>query len=356
MKRFKQSGFTLVELLVVIAIIGILIALLLPAVQAAREAARRMQCTNHLKQLGLALHNYHDTHNTFPPRKQGTNGPGRRPRVDHNYGRASGFIALLPFFEQTALYQTIKEGAPNHSPPIPPWGPAPWYGGWSAWEEAPASIRCPSGDFAGNRRDVTNYNFSVGDTVDNNRDARQVRGMFANIVGTKMGDITDGTSNTIAMSEHLITDFGLGSRGNQQIPVESGTATRLGNGRLVAVPAVCLGQVSGQYYINSNVVKGRRGHDWKDGQIGKVGFTTIIPPNGPSCIESDNPNGDGTNTLMPPTSNHPGGVNGLRADGSVHFVSETINTGNLGASTVSSGPSPYGVWGALGSKNGSEAY
>ncbi len=95
-------GFTLVELLVVIAIIGILIALLLPAVQAAREAARRSQCVNNLKQLGVALQNYHDVNNSFPPMKGGTTSSYPSTPAT-NYGRGSGFIALLPFMEQRAL-------------------------------------------------------------------------------------------------------------------------------------------------------------------------------------------------------------------------------------------------------------
>ena len=88
----RARGFTLVELLVVIAIIGMLIALLLPAVQAAREAARRMQCTNHLKQFGLAIHNFHDTFNALPPRAVGD-------------GRVTAFVFLLPFQEQQSLYE-----------------------------------------------------------------------------------------------------------------------------------------------------------------------------------------------------------------------------------------------------------
>jgi len=112
-RRFKNQAFTLVELLVVIAIIGILIALLLPAVQAAREAARRSQCTNNLKQFGLANHNYHDTYKALPARRGGTSSypnPGSS-RSHANFDRLSPFIPLLPFYEQGAMYDQIKAGS-----------------------------------------------------------------------------------------------------------------------------------------------------------------------------------------------------------------------------------------------------
>ncbi len=104
-----KRGFTLVELLVVIAIIGILIALLLPAVQAAREAARRSQCVNNLKQLGIGLQNYHDIHRSFPIRQGGTNCYGS-PYYDGNCIRASSFVGLLPFIEQQAAFNIISSG------------------------------------------------------------------------------------------------------------------------------------------------------------------------------------------------------------------------------------------------------
>ena len=105
----RQRGFTLVELLVVIAIIGILVGLLLPAVQAAREAARRMQCTNNLKQYGLSLHNYESATRTLPPRKGGTTGDinADPARLRANYFRKSLFVLVLPYLEQNALHNQI---------------------------------------------------------------------------------------------------------------------------------------------------------------------------------------------------------------------------------------------------------
>jgi len=341
--RRSDAAFTLVELLVVIAIIGILIALLLPAVQAAREAARRSQCVNNLKQLGLAHHNYADTHRTFVFRKGGT------AAATWNASRLSGFIPLLPFLEQAPMYQRIQAGETAAS--APPGGPPPW-NVWAVWDTAPRNLSCPSDPGATNPTTKdNNYAFCVGDSVANIRDATQLRGLFATNRCTRMADVTDGLSNTIMMSERLKANFDPVTAVAGQILHVRGT--KLGIAAIETMPGACRSETDGRYFTPGQV-KGRAGSRWTDGQPDWTGFNTILPPNGPSCNNDTNASGDSVSLVIPPSSLHPGGVNCLLADGSVHFISDTIDTGNLGAAPVTSGASPYGVWGRLGSKDGGE--
>ncbi|TWT34233.1 DUF1559 domain-containing protein [Blastopirellula retiformator] len=339
--RRSRSAFTLVELLVVIAIIGVLIALLLPAVQQAREAARRMQCSNNFKQLGLALHNYHDTYGDFVPRATGTTSGST-----HNYGRLNGLIPLLPFLEQTAMFNQIAAGDGTK----PPYGGYTWES-WGPWDVAPQMFHCPSDNFSGTLTNHFNYRFSLGDSMLSVRDATKVRGMFAKRDGTSFRDIVDGSSNTIAMSERKVNQYNLGER-TGQILVTEGVVT--GVSSLSTSPINCLGESDGRYYLSAADVKGRGGWWLADGQAERAGFTTVLPPNSPACVEGTNGSGDSTTIAISPTSNHPGGVLTLRADGSSHFVAETIDTGDLSQPEVTGGPSNYGVWGALGSKAGGE--
>lgn len=354
--RKSRRAFTLVELLVVIAIIGVLVALLLPAVQAAREAARRMSCSNNLKQLGLALHNYHDTFKTFPSLSQGTNQNGLPAGVDPapitTYGGMSGIVAMLPFMEQSALYD--KFGSPQASPPYPAWGPVPWYG----WNFLPhhaqvPGLLCPS-DGGGQFRTAdnywwqgdTNYNFNTGDTARTEWAGNSSpRGLFGQYSFVSFGEISDGTSNTLAMSEQVISKAGANTiHGAYVITSGSLTANPAANCYIFKGPGTTI--------INAPSIESLRGVNWSWGAMVNSGMTTILPPNSIGCTNGSSEWGN--RHIHPPDSNHPTGVNAVRADGSVDFVSSNIYAGNLAAPAPYSGPSPYGVWGALGSKDGGD--
>lgn len=356
----RSRAFTLVELLVVITIIGILIALLLPAVQAAREAARRSQCVNQLKQLGLGLQNYHQNLAVFPPRKGGTTGYGSSTRLDGNYNRLSAFVFLLPYVEEQALYDRIMGGDPTTTPPVPKNGAAPW-SNWTVYEKAPATLNCPSGAVmppTTSTKSTHNYAFCLGDQayVPPNgtlRDTTVIRGCFPSQNCVSISDIRDGTSNTILMSERLKADFGPITVGANQVEGRAGTAiTQTINTGPIACYAVAPG---GGYFTAGTSVRGRFGYVWADGQPERVAFNTVLPPNGPGCIDNSTGGADSDNSVLPPASFHPGGVNCLFADASVRFITNNIDTGNLGAVQGASGVSVYGVWGALGSKAGNES-
>jgi prepilin-type N-terminal cleavage/methylation domain-containing protein len=231
-----RRAFTLVELLVVIAIIGVLVALLLPAVQAAREAARRASCTNNIKQVSLALHNYHDTHMRFPPGGIGY-GWCRYPGAPNNYGavkvqNVNGLLFLLPYLEQKPLYDKFNHSASAANISVGNdgcCGPTAMTGTLAgdvlaSGNAAVVSQRlkvftCPSdpgdpwlavgnyygiatsGSFKGAK---TNYDFSGFQNYDCDYWSRQnslTRRMFGENSTTRMADVTDGTSQTAAIVE-----------------------------------------------------------------------------------------------------------------------------------------------------------
>lgn len=374
----RRAAFTLVELLVVIAIIGVLVALLLPAVQSAREAARRGQCANSLKQFGLALHNYHDSFKVFPPRRGGTNtaaGSSADPtRTFANYDRLSAFVALLPFYEQKALADSIAAGGKTSTGQvIPPGGPAAWYSGSAAgiydpWKTQVKMLICPSDRVVANSGNANNgknsYAFCIGDTLGGgvtingvsnivfNSATANIRGIFGGsqrCIGMQF--ITDGTSNTIAMSEKTTNGIFSGRPASGE---DMRTATVYNMPSVINNPGSCLGTTIKATYQTGNI-KSMHGNIWTDGQVEVVGFNTVIAPNGPSCNnDSNSGSADATGGAITAGSNHPGGVNAVFGDGSVKFMNQNINTGNLALPQATAGNSPYGVWGALGSISGKE--
>ena len=291
----RRRAFTLVELLVVIAIIGILVALLLPAIQAAREAARRTQCNNNAKQIGVALHNYHDVYKSFVYMKGGTNGYENATRFDGNYNRRSGIISLLPFLEQGQLYDAIQAGDPTTTPPVPPGGAGPW-SAWTGYNQTIAPLRCPTDPGINAARGVCSYAFCHGDYLGvdaaTGRDSNDGNGLFAAYDTYGFRDVLDGSSNTIAFSERVMGSFGRGGKANARI--QEGTLTEVAT--ITTNPGSCLAAVaaisSGTQYTTWALVKGKFSSVYCDGQPEIVSFNTVLSPNSPSCTNNNNNNAD----------------------------------------------------------------
>lgn len=300
-KKKQHSGFTLVELLVVIAIIGVLIALLLPAVQQAREAARRMQCSNNLKQIGLAFHNYHDTINTLPPGSLRLTGHGN-----------SAWVHILPYLEAGNVYDRI---------PSMQWF---WLGSTSTQSAAtraafadfnPVWINCPSSALV----DVTSQqgtDIVIADYIPisgaeghstcdpNNTQMGLVcgGGMLAPNIVHGFRDATDGTSNTLLVGESSGRTFN-----------SSGAIVDARNSR------------NSGFQMGKNYNTSPKGNDtWyvsHDHSRRCYNFTTIVSPIGTNTYNGTTMGNDRCNNPM--NSEHPGGAQFLFLDGSVHFLPET---------------------------------
>lgn len=301
MASARRRAFTLIELLVVIAIIAVLIALLLPAVQQAREAARRSQCKNNLKQIGIALHNYHDTFKLFPPGQFNYLGADL---LSPPYGgsRACWMQQILPYIDQAPLYAGFAPGMSTGAYAL----------NWAGKETILPAFMCPSDGVnpktltAGATTAVASQGFHgnyvlCGGSTEFTGNGTTLNGMFYPISRTGFNNVTDGSSNTAMGSEILLTQD-----------------------------------------TGSHDLRGRYYNTWE----GNVLFSTFLPPNTTTgdrssyCIAGiRRPCASSGNLVQYARSQHVGGAHVLMGDGAVRFVSDNISTT---------------IWNALGSRAGGE--
>ncbi|TWT95124.1 DUF1559 domain-containing protein [Neorhodopirellula pilleata] len=406
MKGFTHNrrAFTLVELLVVIAIIGVLVGLLLPAVQAAREAARRMSCSNNFKQLGLSIHNYHSAYNQLPKHMGGTFGPGgpasNDPVTGTNQNSLSMLVGLLPFFEQQALWEQISNPLqdPLGGGLFAPMGPRPEKSlgqhaasRYTPWLTNIPALRCPSDPGVGlPAHGRTNYAACLGDSAHRNnfggwetnvgsdptpadtsseQEARaSCRGFFVPRYIVRFRDVLDGLANTIAMGE-IPTDLGDLDRRTHTVVFAGGALWAAGNSNACESyadpqrPQFLDATLDGVSF-KSGAAELRRGYRWACGTPMNNIVTTILPPNAGYCANGAIPAGfgDTLEAVAPPGSRHQGGCHVLMGDGAVKFITDSIEAGNqesaqvrFGAGFVPPGSaSPFGLWGALGTRGAKE--
>ncbi len=345
--KSSRRGFTLIELLVVIAIIGVLIALLLPAVQAAREAARRSQCTNNLKQLGLAIHNYLDQTSVFP-------GQCAFPTAQNqSSGWSYGWVLpLLPHMEQGPLYNAFNfnAGLYNNVAGVSN-GAANTTAGYSQIN----TLLCPSDGIKQRPQDpygTQNYVGNFGGPGVLRRwsgtivpYASSSFSTDSNLGAFGLESVRDGSSNTALFSERLI-----GLRGNPALKLNDPEAKRAifpaadpgSSANPAAFAMACKGLPATTTSIRSN----GNGYFWVGGYPHHVvtnAYTHYGSPNSTSCqnttLDASWLTFGGAYSSTPPTSNHSGGVNIGMADGSVRFIKDSVS---------------YQAWWALGTRNGGE--
>jgi prepilin-type N-terminal cleavage/methylation domain-containing protein/prepilin-type processing-associated H-X9-DG protein len=310
-----RAAFTLIELLVVIAIIGVLIALLLPAVQAAREAARGTHCANNLRQIGIALHNYHDAHGKFPVGFLYPTGPVPQSTSPLQY-RWSVLAQLTPQLEQANLFHAL-----NFDFPIayrPSGGPSPF---WPFYPENLTAMAtrvdlflCPSDGAPAPDPDSgpTNYVFCTGDGSGGG-DATGANGVFVLGPARSLADILDGSGGTVAASEQLLGTPGPYSQTTPTpIPADLARAfARVPTGPLD--DAACSAAPAGWLF--------NKGAGWWDGNYLNTLYNHHAPPNSPraDCITYHNPGWKAARSL------HPGGVHALFCDGHAAFIKNTVS-------------------------------
>lgn len=285
----RRTAFTLVELLVAIAIIGILVALLLPAVQAAREAARRMQCTNNIRQIGVALHNYHGVYQTFPPARMPF------PLVHSPQAR------ILPYIEQESLQRLVNY---NQSPSSA--------ANLAASQMVLKTFICPSdgpGRVNGSPHGGTNYVANVGSGTVSYGLIASGDGVFTQ-TPNGLRELFDGTSNTALFSESLL---GPGVTGGTTPPKDPRREVLEVAGGNDTTPGDCA--------AGTGTWSAMRGGKWIDGHYGNALYNHYFTPN---AAQWDCGNGFHNKALSTARSMHPGGVNVLLGDGHVVLMSNDV--------------------------------
>lgn len=354
----------------------------MPAIQNAREAARRITCSNQVKQISLAIANYHSAFRRFP--KHGTGTFSVELGSNHgNRNELSFLVGILPLLEQQSLWDQIANG----SDLFPPMGPNTNRTDYRPWQTEIGTLRCPSdpgrglpamgrtnyaacvGDHgylthSGGRNRVNKYHHHPGQPIAKStsgrstdqpgtaRLARQTnRGFFWPRHQLRYRDIRDGTSHTMAIGE-IATSLG-------DSEARSNVARRVDRSMIAYPsldPTVCLEQIDRDrptfFKTSAEMILGdhARGFRWHDFRACTTTFQTILPPNAPSCSTGAH-NAVAINSA---SSRHPGGVHVGLADGSVHFVADSIDAGDAAGIPEPGKPSPFGVWGSLGTRASGE--
>jgi prepilin-type N-terminal cleavage/methylation domain-containing protein/prepilin-type processing-associated H-X9-DG protein len=331
----KHRGFTLIELLVVIAIIAVLIALLLPAVQAAREAARRAQCVNNLKQIGLAMHNYHDIQGSFPM------GSGNcLYTLPNGYAGKQGLsahTAMLPQMEQTAVYNAINfsfgtdetTGDYCHDVNV------------TAINAQIATFVCPSDIVSGDFFPSSNNYFASVGTTTNLIDTSTVTyptpppmsllpttGMFGFQRVIKIAEIVDGTSNTVAFAESTVgnPNAALGNKNIGIVSIAIPAAAQVYDAEQSAAAVIsALALCDKSWQSKSGTVDNQRGKTWFHGSMAFALINTVATPNSALWTYCSSTTSGSAATFSEADSYHSGGINVLLGDGSVRFVKNTVN-------------------------------